>query len=401
MDEFRAQLDALMGEDRNVPLAERDERRSKRKFNDENVCKYHLCGFCPYEEFRRTKNDCGDCPCIHDDNCRKQYEELDDRSKDRYGYEADLLRWFERLLSDLRKRIDTNTERLRSSEVPVMLIEDQQRLDNMGQQISELVARAAMLGEQGDIDGAQAAAAEAERLKVQRSVFEQQAQSRAQSKAGRLGLQNQQVCQISGLIINNEESRLQDHYSGRNYNSWKKLHEVHAKLLEAQRARRGGGYRGGSSRDERDSRRYDDRDRRRYDDRDRRDRDRDRDRDYRSSRSRDDRSRRDDRRYDDRDRRRPDDRDYRRRERSPPKADVAPDEDVEFTVAFDAKKPEKELPRLNLPPAPGSAPAPAAAPLPPTLPVPNAAAAALGAGSEANLLPVPAGPQMPTEPGPY
>lgn len=80
---------------------------------------------------------------------------------------------------------------------------------------------------------------------------------------------------------------------------------------------------------------------------------------------------------------------------------MAPDEDVEFTVAFDAKRPEKELPRLNLPPAPGSAPPPAAAPLPPTLPVPNAAAAALGAGSEANLLPVPAGPQMPTEPGAY
>lgn len=119
------------------------------------------------------------------------------------SYEADLLRWFERLLSDLRKRIDTNTvggmgvlclrvsslmcpdgwgrfcdggsamagkqrtavsftrtpppssklpaatrpwlqERLRSSEVPVMLIEDQQRLDNMAQQISDLVARAAV-----------------------------------------------------------------------------------------------------------------------------------------------------------------------------------------------------------------------------------------------------------------
>lgn len=24
-------------------------RRSKRKFNDESVCKYYLCGFCPYE----------------------------------------------------------------------------------------------------------------------------------------------------------------------------------------------------------------------------------------------------------------------------------------------------------------------------------------------------------------
>lgn len=77
---------------------------------------------------------------------------------------------------------------------------------------------------------------------------------------------------------------------------------------------------------------------------------------------------------------------------------MAPDEDVEFTVAFDAKKAEKELPPLNLPPAPGAAPPPA---LPPSLPVPNAAAAALGAGTQANLLPVPAGPQMLTEPGPY
>lgn len=37
-----------------------------------------------------------------------------------------------------------------------------------------------------------------------------------------------QVCQVSGLIINDEESRLRDHYGGRNYNSWKKLHEVRA-----------------------------------------------------------------------------------------------------------------------------------------------------------------------------
>lgn len=41
---------------------------------------------------------------------------------------------------------------------------------------------------------------------LQRSVFEQQAQSRAQSKAGRLGLQNQQVRaprreQLGGWVV--------------------------------------------------------------------------------------------------------------------------------------------------------------------------------------------------------
>lgn len=60
-------------------------RRVERKFSDKEVCKAFLCGFCPHEEFRRTKNDCGDCTQLHDEACRKQWEELDDRTKERYG----------------------------------------------------------------------------------------------------------------------------------------------------------------------------------------------------------------------------------------------------------------------------------------------------------------------------
>ena len=61
-------------------------RRSERKFSDDNICKYFLCGFCPHEEFRRTKNDCGDCPSVHDDACKAQWDALDDRAKERYGW---------------------------------------------------------------------------------------------------------------------------------------------------------------------------------------------------------------------------------------------------------------------------------------------------------------------------
>lgn len=114
------------------------------------------------------------------------------------------------------------------------------------------------------MDASQAAAAEAEALKAQRASYEASAQARARARlptnlhqqvrgAGWLGRRrcwgaaaaalpacehipgwqpclspfpfNQpptittciQVCPISGLIINNEESRLQDHYAGRNY----------------------------------------------------------------------------------------------------------------------------------------------------------------------------------------
>jgi hypothetical protein len=44
--------------------------RVKKKFTDADVCKFYLCGFCPYEEFQRTKHDVGPCPMVHDDHCK-------------------------------------------------------------------------------------------------------------------------------------------------------------------------------------------------------------------------------------------------------------------------------------------------------------------------------------------
>lgn len=44
--------------------------REKKKFTDADVCKYYICGFCPFEEFLRTKHDVGPCPNVHDDSCK-------------------------------------------------------------------------------------------------------------------------------------------------------------------------------------------------------------------------------------------------------------------------------------------------------------------------------------------
>lgn len=206
-----------------------------KHFDDPDVCKFFVCGFCPYEEFRRTKNDVGDCPQVHDEGCRSQWEALDDREKDRYSYERDLMRKMDRFMMDLQRRIDSNKQRLAATQQPLYLADDKATLEKMTKDIDDLLAHAAKLGEEGDIDAAEAATKQADALRERRSTLERQAEGRSGSSAAR-GLA-QSVCPISGLIINDEESRLRDHHSGRNYNAWKKFHEMHAALRETLRRR--------------------------------------------------------------------------------------------------------------------------------------------------------------------
>lgn len=239
MDETRRLLDELMGQDRNMNLREREKHKPRRKtFTDKGICRAYICGFCPHEEFRRTKMDMGDCENEHDERLREEWEALEDREKERYGFEEELLRWLERLLSDLRKRIAQNEDRLQALEKPVLLPDDAKHLEAMTQQINQAIKDSELLGEQGNVDACQAALNQAEAIKQQRRVYEQQAYARSRERAGASSKLVQKVCQVSGLIINDEESRLRDHYGGRNYNSWKKLHAVHAKLLEARDQRR-------------------------------------------------------------------------------------------------------------------------------------------------------------------
>ena len=53
-------------------------------------------------------------------------------------------------------------------------------------------------------------------LQVEKTAFEADAKQRATANSSsRYG--QQEVCQISGLIINSEETRVRDHKMGRNY----------------------------------------------------------------------------------------------------------------------------------------------------------------------------------------
>lgn len=70
MEEQRRLLDALLGPDRNsIPTP--TKRPEGKKFSDPDICKYYLCGLCPFEELQGTvrkpeKKKKKSCPfCSH------------------------------------------------------------------------------------------------------------------------------------------------------------------------------------------------------------------------------------------------------------------------------------------------------------------------------------------------
>mmetsp|Transcript_9482 Transcript_9482/g.28518 ORF Transcript_9482/g.28518 Transcript_9482/m.28518 type:complete len:334 (-) Transcript_9482:254-1255(-) len=299
-DEMRAMLDQLMGADRNLPPEEQNKPKPPRRLDDPKLCKNYLLGFCPAEEFQRTKHDFGQCTLDHDNEAKAQWEKLSDDEKDRFGYERALRAVLEDMMDDLRRKIQRNESRLKQQAVPSLPSAEQDKLDVMSKRIADLVAESEKLGEEGDVDGSQAAAQQAETLKAQKARNEAEAATRGGS--GGRGATTQYVCQISAVIVDNSETRIKDHLSGRNYKSWVRAHEALKGLKETLDAR------GSKPRapDARGSSRPADHPRDRSKDRDpSRDRDRDRDRDRGSGRDRErdrDRDRERDRAYSSRDR---------------------------------------------------------------------------------------------------
>lgn len=90
MEDFRKELDELLGKDRNLPLAERAKKRDH--FDDADVCHYFLVGVCPHDLFINTRSDMGRCKKRHDNAFKKQFLSDPNRQYYQKKYELELLR---------------------------------------------------------------------------------------------------------------------------------------------------------------------------------------------------------------------------------------------------------------------------------------------------------------------
>jgi len=231
MDEQRRMLDELMGKTRN----EDGEKNTGRNFWDDDVDKFYLAGFSPFEEFRNTKsaNWVADSykaafpsrPKLHhleweqwsrNDGLKAQYDALSKKEQAEFGYEYDLM-----LL--LEEALDSKTEELTKLKDQVKEAEGQAERGGNFEQLQSLMLQVeARTKERDDI---------LKRIDIWRD-------------------ENQRaVCEISGNVILPPGTRVQsihDHEAGKQFQGWKNarqlLKELRSKGLRPGRkhVKRGG-----------------------------------------------------------------------------------------------------------------------------------------------------------------
>ncbi|EKX42349.1 hypothetical protein GUITHDRAFT_111624 [Guillardia theta CCMP2712] len=191
-DALAAQLDALMGKERDVPVEKRTNRRIN--FWDDDVDKYWICGCSPHLILRNSRSDLGVWDKVQDEDAKAAWDVLPQEEKDKYGYEYELMRFLEQLVADLDKSIRRHQEKLKQEQsgkkfnlsketqaqvlkdlLPVLrssLIKTSAKVDALAQQIKELHQKAQALGDEGEVDGSLKAMGEVEELTKQKETLE-------------------------------------------------------------------------------------------------------------------------------------------------------------------------------------------------------------------------------------
>ncbi|XP_018428222.1 PREDICTED: luc7-like protein 3 [Nanorana parkeri] len=228
-------LDELMGRDRNLAP---DEKRSNVRWDDENVCKYYLCEFCPAELFTNTRSDLGPCEKIHDENLRKQYEKSSRFLK--VGYEREFLRYLQSLLAEVERRIRRGHARLalsqnqQASGAVGPAGKNEEKVQVLTDKIEELLLQIEELGSEGKVEEAQGMMKLVEQLKEERELL-----TSSTSTIESFAAQEKQmeVCEVCGafLIVGDAQSRVDDHLMGKQHMGYAKIKSTVEELKEKLR----------------------------------------------------------------------------------------------------------------------------------------------------------------------
>jgi len=103
---MRATLDALMGINRD---GDKDAELAK-KYYDQDVCRYYLCGLCPHDLFTNTRIDMGSCGKQHSKRLKAEYVEAHAAGK--VDYSRELLDYLDKLLVECDRKIARANKRL-------------------------------------------------------------------------------------------------------------------------------------------------------------------------------------------------------------------------------------------------------------------------------------------------
>lgn len=85
-------------------------RHAQLSLTDPKVCRSFLVGTCPHDLFTNTKQDLGQCPKVHSEPLKSEYESSPEKTK--FGFEYDYMRDMQKYIDECNRRIDAAQRRL-------------------------------------------------------------------------------------------------------------------------------------------------------------------------------------------------------------------------------------------------------------------------------------------------
>ena len=234
MEGLRKALDNLMGKDRNLPI--REQIIKKKHFDDPDVCKFFLIGFCPHELFIHVKSsNIGECHYRHDQQFKIAFESDPNREYYQIKYEESLISFLESITSEVDLKMKRCLERIEAP-IPDQVVnkEIQEEIEQLDQQITEKIRQAEQLGEVGMIDESEKLMKEIEQIKSQRNILTNTKEYPAIYKDRQM-----KVCEICGALqsAQDNEKRIQTHKEGKIHSAYLKIRQ-YLDLLRKKRMER-------------------------------------------------------------------------------------------------------------------------------------------------------------------
>ncbi|KAF9890204.1 splicing factor [Aspergillus nanangensis] len=231
--EQRKLLEQLMGADQMVGLGG-PSRNSQLSITDPKVCRSYLVGTCPHDLFTNTKQDLGQCPKVHSEGLKTEYETASAAEKAKWGFDYDYMRDMQKYIDDCDRRIDSAQRRLEKTPDEIRQTNDLlKQISDLTKTINGGLLETSVLGETGSVAQALNELHKIRTAKHQKETCERELKN-LQDTSGPSGHQKLQVCDVCGAYLSrlDNDRRLADHFFGKMHmgysdmrKTWKKLNE--------------------------------------------------------------------------------------------------------------------------------------------------------------------------------
>jgi len=207
-EQMRKMLDQLMGSGRDG-----NPESAGVHFTDPTVCRAFMTGLCPHTLFTNTKMDLGECPKVHSEALRADFDEAN--KKKNYGFEKEALALLDDFLRTCDRKVEAAKKRLEDQELDPESESRANKVHDIAEQIGQKLAKAEQLGNEGNVDESVALLTEIEKLKSEKRQAEEEYRNNLPQP--QLQQQKLRVCEVCAayLCLYDNDRRLADHFGGK------------------------------------------------------------------------------------------------------------------------------------------------------------------------------------------